>query len=112
MFQSIKEGLMKLWDYIDDSNTLVRWTLIFGSMFAVLHFGGFMTQEIRVTFLLFYYTTVATIIASFTNYVYGKVNYHKAKDNPDMIKAQAEIFYAVYLMCGLIILGTYIAQFN
>jgi hypothetical protein len=112
MLQNIKEFALKVWSYIDDSNTFVRWALVGLAGYLMLHFGGFMEAEIRITYLLVYYSLVATLIASFMTYVYGKVNYHKAKDDATLIKAQSEIFYAVYLLCGLIILGTYIAQFN
>lgn len=112
MLQKIKEVALKVWDVIDDSNTFIRWALLGGAVYIMLHFGGFMEAEIRITYLLVYYSLVATLIASFMTYVYGKVNYHKAQNDPTLVRAQSEIFYSVYLLCGLIILGTYIAQFN
>jgi hypothetical protein len=42
-----------------------------------------------LTYLLIYYSLVATLIASFMTYVYGKVNYHKAKDDASLIRAQS-----------------------
>lgn len=112
MLQTIKDKINSIYEAIMDSNTMVRWFLICGALFLILQYGGFSKEEIRVTYLLFWYSTIATVIASFTNFVYGKVNYHKAKTDSTFIQAQSNIFYAVYLLTGLVILGTYIAQFN
>lgn len=105
MFENIKEWAI-------DSPTSLRWLLMGGAFFVLMLFAGFEIEEFRVTVLLAWYSLVSTMIASATAYLFGKVNYHKAKTNPTFILAQVGIFIGVYLFSGLVILGTYIAQFN
>lgn len=109
---NVKEFTLKIWDKIDDSNTFMRWIMIIGVAFLLMMTAGFELEEFRVSVLIIWYALLSTAIASFMNFVYGKVNYHKAKDDPTHIIAQAIIFVGVYLFSGLIVLGTYIAQYN
>lgn len=109
---NIKETYQKIKDWVIDSPTSLRWIIMIGTFFIIMLFAGFRIEEFRVTVLLTWYSLVSTMIASGTSYIYGKVNYHKAKTNPVFILAQVGIFIGVYLFSGLVILGTYIAQFN
>jgi hypothetical protein len=85
------------------------------SIFAgVTYFAGVRKEEIQVAFLLLWYAIIATVIASIMAYSYGKISYHKASydGGAELIRAQISIFGYVYTFCGLVILGTYLAQFN
>lgn len=112
MIDKIKEIYVSVKEWILDSPTMLRWIILLGAFFALMLFAGFKIEEFKVTLLLLWYAVVTTIIASSMTYLYGKVNYHKAKTNPTFIIAQVAIFIGTYLFSGLVILGTYIAQFN
>jgi hypothetical protein len=113
MIETVKNIFKKIWNWIDDSPTVLRWILLVCLFYGILELFNIQTQEIRVSLLLVWYSIVSTTIASFMSYVYGKVHYHKTKeDNPTLIFAQIAIFVGVYLFSGLVILGTYIAQYN
>lgn len=110
--EKIKSYLKTAWSWVDDSPSFVRWTLLAGVFLILAKVAGFDLEEFRVTILIVWYSILSTIIASFMTYAYGKVNYHRAKTDPVFIQAQVEIFKAVYQFSGLVILGTYIAQYN
>ena len=112
ILSTTKAFILNVWDKINDSNTIVRWLMIIGVAFALMLFAGFELEEFRVSILIFWYALLSTVIASFMNFVYGKVNYHKAKTDHTYIIAQTIIFVGVYIFSGLVILGTYIAQYN
>lgn len=110
--ETIKNIILSFKEWLLDSPTFIRWALILASIVVIFKFAGIEWEEFKVAILLFWYSTVSTVIAAFMSYVYGKVNYHKAKTDPVFIQAQVEIFKGVYLFSGLVILATYIAQFN
>lgn len=112
MFETIKNIFKKIWNWIDDSPTILRWILLICIFYGILKIFNIQMEEIRVSLLLVWYSIIATTIASFMSYVYGKVHYHKTENNPTLIYAQIVIFVGVYLFSGLVILGTYIAQYN
>lgn len=105
------ETIKKLWENITNSNTYVRWIILVGVLFTLMLFAGFRIEEFKVTFLIIWYGIVATALSSVINYIYGKVNYHKPETDVAVI-GQVIIFASTMLFAGLIILGTYIAQFN
>lgn len=103
--------LSRTWNKVKDSNTAVRWLVILAGIFTLMIFAGFEIEEFRVTLLVIWYGFVTTAFSSLLTYVYGKVNYHKPDDQVSAI-GQVAIFCATMLFSGLIILGTYIAQYN
>lgn len=103
--------LKKAWESIQNSNTLVRWALVVGVFFALMLVSGFQIQEFRVSLLLLWYGVLSCALSSFFTYTYGKVNYHKASTDSEII-GQAIIFVGTLIFSGLVILGTYIAQYH
>lgn len=101
----------KLWNTIEDSNTYVRWILITGLLYMLMRFVGFQPQEFRVTWLVIWYALLTTGLSNFILFIYTKINYHKLDDESTK-QAQARIFEAVAQLVGLIVLGTYIAQYH
>lgn len=105
------EKLKDIWESVKDSSTIVRWFIILSVIFGLMLVAGFEVEEFRVTILLIWYGFISTALSSLLTYVYGKVNYHSPKDNISAM-GQVAIFCATMLFSGLIILGTYIAQYN
>lgn len=112
MFKNIMELLKKIWENItDSSNSYMRWLILVSILFVLMLFAGFRIEEFKVTFLIIWYGIVATALSSVINYIYGKINYHKP-DNDIAVIGQVVIFASTMLFTGLVLLGTYIAQFN
>lgn len=112
LWNNIKNlDIAKIWDNIIDSNTAVRWLLVLSGIFGLMLLAGFDIEEFRVTILLIWYGLISTALANFLNYVYGKINYHKPNDQMSTL-GQIIIFAATMLFSGLVIFGTYIAQYE
>lgn len=95
----------------DSSNSYMRWLILISILFVLMLFAGFRIEEFKVTLLIIWYGIISTALASVINYVYGKINYHKP-DNDIAVIGQVVIFASTMLFTGLVLLGTYIAQFN
>lgn len=105
------EKLRNIWDNIMDSNTFVRWLLVLGGIFGLMLLAGFDIEEFKVTILLVWYGLISTALANFLTFVYGKINYHKPNDQMSTL-GQIIIFAATMIFSGLVIFGTYIAQYE
>lgn len=102
---------LKIWQSIEDSNTYVRWILITGILYGIMRMVGFQPQEFKVTWLVIWYAILTVGLSNFVLFIYTKVNYHKLDDESTK-QSQARIFEAVATLVGLIVLGTYIAQYH
>lgn len=111
ILKNTKEKLKSIWENIMDSNTLVRWLIVLSGIFGLMVIAGFDIEEFKVTLLLIWYGLISTALANLLTYVYGKINYHKPNDQMSIL-GQIIIFAATMLFSGLVIFGTYIAQYE
>ncbi len=100
---------IKYW--VKNSPTALRWAIIICLFYGLLRIFGFQAQEFKVSILLVWYGILSCGLASLLSYVYGKVNYHDP-ENDSMVYGQVGIFIGTLLFSGLVILGTYIAQYH